>query len=236
MFSFAAAYFTWLAAARLSVWLAAGVPADADTQIKVNSTHPPERGAARVAKIFEWADDTLMRNGDNPVFEQQLCAMDTNKLLGVLPDLLVLVKVVESGSFSAAGRALGCTPSAVSRQMARLEQALGSRLLERTTRSLAADRGRSAGVSAQARPCWNRPRRCWIARARIRPSPAAGCGWPCPGIWPAGDPPADAGILARYPKVDVQLLLDDHARDPISDEVDLVVLATDRPPPGLVAR
>ena len=62
--------------------------------------------------------------------------MDTNKLLGVLPDLLVLVKVVESGSFSAAGRALGCTPSAVSRQMARLEQALGSRLLERTTRSL----------------------------------------------------------------------------------------------------
>ena len=32
----------------------------------------------------------------------------------------------------------------------------------------------------------------------------------------------------------MQLLLDDHAR--ISDEVDLVVLATDRPPPGLVAR
>lgn len=33
-------------------------------------------------------------------------------------------------------RALGNTPSAVSRQMARLEHALGSRLLERTTRSL----------------------------------------------------------------------------------------------------
>ena len=62
--------------------------------------------------------------------------MDTNKLLGVLPDLLVLVRVVESGSFSAAARALGNTPSAVSRQMARLEHALGSRLLERTTRSL----------------------------------------------------------------------------------------------------
>ena len=62
--------------------------------------------------------------------------MDTNKLLGVLPDLLVVVRVGEGGSFAAAARALGSTPSAVSRQMARLEQALGSRLLERTTRSL----------------------------------------------------------------------------------------------------
>ena len=62
--------------------------------------------------------------------------MDTNQLASVLPDLLVLVKVVEQGSFSAAARLLGSTPSAVSRQMARLERTLGSRLLERTTRRL----------------------------------------------------------------------------------------------------
>lgn len=50
--------------------------------------------------------------------------------------MVILVKVVEKGSFSAATRELGTTASAVSRQIARLEQALGLRLLERSTRRL----------------------------------------------------------------------------------------------------
>src|SRR5881394_3696918 len=45
-----------------------------------------------------------------------------------------LVLAVESGSLTAAGRRLGLTPSAVSKQLSRLEAALGARLLERTTR------------------------------------------------------------------------------------------------------
>ena len=119
--------------------------------------------------------------------------------------------------------------------MAQLEQALGSRLLGSAPRAAfqLTEAGQLAFQHSQA--MLERPRRCWIAR-RASGRAQRRCGWPCQGIWPAGDPPADAGILARYPEVDVQLLLDDHARDPISDEVDLVVLATDRPPPGLVAR
>ena len=62
--------------------------------------------------------------------------MRTNELLPLLPDLAVLVDVVEAGSFSAAARLQGSTPSAVSRQMARLEAALGLTLLERSTRRL----------------------------------------------------------------------------------------------------
>ncbi len=47
------------------------------------------------------------------------------------------VRVVESGSFSAVARETQTTQSAVSKQVAALERALGARLLSRTTRSLA---------------------------------------------------------------------------------------------------
>src|SRR5882672_4816797 len=46
-------------------------------------------------------------------------------------------KVAELGSFSAAARALGVSLAAVSRQVAGLEDRLGARLIERTTRRLA---------------------------------------------------------------------------------------------------
>jgi DNA-binding transcriptional LysR family regulator len=48
------------------------------------------------------------------------------------------VQVVETGSLTEAGRRAGLTPSAVSKQISRLEEALGVRLLERTTRSVRA--------------------------------------------------------------------------------------------------
>jgi DNA-binding transcriptional LysR family regulator len=55
------------------------------------------------------------------------------------PDLnhvAVFVKVVETGSFTAAATALGLPKSSVSRSVARLETGLGVRLLQRTTRSV----------------------------------------------------------------------------------------------------
>lgn len=52
--------------------------------------------------------------------------------------MAVFVRVLETGSLSAAARALGATPSAVSKRVSQLEEQLGVRLLERTTRALAA--------------------------------------------------------------------------------------------------
>lgn len=46
----------------------------------------------------------------------------------------LFVRVVEEGSFSAAARHLGVTPSSVSRQVSQLEAELGARLFHRTTR------------------------------------------------------------------------------------------------------
>ncbi|GLK72740.1 LysR family transcriptional regulator [Ancylobacter dichloromethanicus] len=51
-------------------------------------------------------------------------------------ELEVFSTIARTGSFSAAGRALGLTPSAVSRTIDRIEARLGVRLLIRTTRAL----------------------------------------------------------------------------------------------------
>ena len=53
-----------------------------------------------------------------------------------LASLRMFVRVVDAGSFTAAGRQLDRSPSSVSRQVADLESHLGTRLLTRTTRTL----------------------------------------------------------------------------------------------------
>lgn len=54
-----------------------------------------------------------------------------------LDDIAVFVQVVDAGSFTAAARVLRAPKSSVSRRVARLEGRLATRLLHRTTRSLA---------------------------------------------------------------------------------------------------
>ena len=53
-----------------------------------------------------------------------------------LDAMAVLLKVVDRGSFSAAGRELGLPLATVSRNVAELEARLGTKLLQRTTRSI----------------------------------------------------------------------------------------------------
>lgn len=53
-----------------------------------------------------------------------------------LNQLSVFIRVVDEGSFTAAAKSLGMTKSRVSRMVAELEEALGVRLLQRTTRQL----------------------------------------------------------------------------------------------------
>ena len=64
--------------------------------------------------------------------------MDAKMLLGAdrAHSLAMFAAVVEQGSFSAAGRLLGLSPSAVSRTIDRIEARLGVRLLLRSTRAL----------------------------------------------------------------------------------------------------
>src|SRR3989442_652052 len=53
-----------------------------------------------------------------------------------LNQIVVFVRVVQAGSFSAAARRLGMPKSTVSRKVSDLEERIGARLLQRTTRKL----------------------------------------------------------------------------------------------------
>jgi DNA-binding transcriptional LysR family regulator len=62
--------------------------------------------------------------------------MDRTTSLPDLSEIGVFVQVVQAGSFSQAARNLGLPKSTVSRKVAQLEERLGARLLQRTTRKL----------------------------------------------------------------------------------------------------
>lgn len=162
--------------------------------------------------------------------------MSTNKELALMEDMAVFAKVVETGSFSEAARQLGSTPSATSRAVARLEKALGTRLLQRTTRKLRlSESGREAhahclemvqaaqAVLASAGRHDDEPR----GLVRLSVPKAVGRFVVHPHM------PA---FLARYPKVDVQIRLDDRHLDLIDEQIDLAIRITDQPPPGLMGR
>ena len=53
-----------------------------------------------------------------------------------LQAMRVLVRIADSGSFAETARLLNMSPPAVSRSVAALEEAVGARLLTRTTRSV----------------------------------------------------------------------------------------------------
>ncbi|MFC5757912.1 LysR family transcriptional regulator [Rhizobium sp. GCM10022189] len=57
-------------------------------------------------------------------------------LLGESAGLLAFFRTVETGSFTAAARSIGTTPSSASKAVSRLEAVLGAKLFRRTTRTL----------------------------------------------------------------------------------------------------
>lgn len=162
--------------------------------------------------------------------------MNPAELLGLLPDLAVFARVVDAGSFSAAAQQLGSTPSTVSRQIKRLEERLGVRLLERSTRRLrVTDSG--AQVHRHCRDMMDAASGAADAagesasRARGRVSLSAPTAFAKAVLHPLVH-----GFLDMHPDVDLQLVFTDRDVDPVADDVDLVIRLTDDPPAGLAGR
>lgn len=162
--------------------------------------------------------------------------MSINQPLDNLSDMAVFARVSEVGSFSGAARQLGLTPSAVSRQVARLEDVLRVRLLERTTRKLRLTEAGSAAlprcqamVAAAREVMALSDTQSATPRGLVRISiPEAFAQQVVHPLMPA--------FLARYPEVDVQLIITDRTVDLFEEAVDLAIRITDAPPPGLAGR
>lgn len=150
--------------------------------------------------------------------------------------LAVFAKVVEHESFTRAAEALGLSKSAVSKQVARLEDRLGARLLNRTTRKLA--------PTEVGRAFYERCRRI-VAEAEeaeravthLSASPRGTLRVSAPmsfGILHLG--PVLPAFMRRYPEVEVDLVLNDRQVDLIDEGFDLAVRVADLADSSLIAK
>ncbi|SDG55440.1 DNA-binding transcriptional regulator, LysR family [Pseudomonas abietaniphila] len=156
-----------------------------------------------------------------------------------MPDfegLAMFAKVAEERSFAAAARVMGVSVATVSRGVSRLEDRLGARLLNRTSRQLAlTEFGRSIAESASqlyrdaeetegvARDLSSQPK----GLVRLAIPMTFGLKWVAP-ILPE--------FLEAYPEVSIDLHLADASVDLIGDGFDAAIRIAVLPDSSLVAR
>lgn len=146
-----------------------------------------------------------------------------------LDDMAIFAAVVQAGSFTAAARTLDQPLSSVSRRVQQLETDLGTKLLERTTRSL---RMTEAGevfflhcqqLVAQAQEAER-------ALQRLEQEPSGHLRMALP--FSVDDSWATAvlsGFLAKYPKISVEAILCPDGVDPDDETMDVVFAYGPRP-------
>jgi DNA-binding transcriptional LysR family regulator len=153
-------------------------------------------------------------------------------------DLVYFVSVVEHHGFSAAARATGVEKTRLSRRVAALEQRLGARLLQRSTRSVALTEA-GQRFYAHCLAAVEGARVAYESIADLRREPAGTVRMSCAQMMAQSYlAPILPGFLAQYPKVDLILDATDREVNLIEERVDLVLRARREieDMPGLVAR
>jgi DNA-binding transcriptional LysR family regulator len=137
-----------------------------------------------------------------------------------LGDMRSFAQVVRHGGFSAAERATGEPKAKLSRRVARLESALGSRLLERSTRSLrVTEVGREVFKQCEAIAASLDETRAIAGRARSTVSGSLRVSCP-PGLARHLGPDLLPSFLDRYPDVSLEMHLGSARVDLIRDRFD----------------
>jgi DNA-binding transcriptional LysR family regulator len=150
-------------------------------------------------------------------------------------EMTVFATVAQEGSLSAAARALGLTPSAVSRIIARTEQRLGTRLLLRTTRAITFTIEGEAYLRAARRILADMAEveeaiaDQGVPKGRLRVSAALGHGRQT-------IVPLVAAFSARYPNIVIDLNLGDEVVDILAGQADVAVRFGHLPDSPLTAR
>lgn len=150
-------------------------------------------------------------------------------------EMTVFERVVERGSFAAAAQDVGLSPSAVSKLISRLEQRLGVRLINRTTRQLA--------LTAEGTTYLKRSREILAAIeaaeseiASARTSPRGHLRVHAPPVM-IGDHfgPALSEFLARYPRITIDFLVTSRPVDLVAENIDVAMRTGKLPDSSLVA-
>lgn len=153
-----------------------------------------------------------------------------------LDEMEALVEVVDAGSFTAAAKRLRLTPSGVSKLIGRLEDRLGTRLLQRTTRRV--------GLTAEGRAYVEQVRGILAEIDAVESSVGGAAAEPrgllrvnvAHGFGMSQIVPAMPDFLARYPKVDVKLTFTDHVVDLVAEGDDLGIRLNEPRDESLIAR
>lgn len=153
-----------------------------------------------------------------------------------LNELALFVEVVRWGSFAEAARRRGMPSNTLSRRVAQLEQALGARLLQRSTRKLTlTDAGRklhqrcAASIEALQDATHTTQDEGGQPVGRVRMAVMADFfdWWPMDWV---------GAFLAAHPGVQIEFVLSDGRSDLIAEGVDLALRAGELPDSSLVAR
>jgi len=152
-------------------------------------------------------------------------------------EMLIFVRCVEQGSFSAAARDMDLTPSAISKQIRRLEDRLGARLFNRTTRRIS--------LTEIGRDFYDRCSRIMLdieaaeesvssqqglVRGTLRVSATA--------AFARGEVlPRMPLFLERYPELTVEMELTDRSVDLVEEGVDCAIMLQEQvDDPSLISR
>lgn len=153
--------------------------------------------------------------------------------LHVLSNVVAFTKVVEAKSFTAAARQLGLSKATVSKQVSTLEERIGVRLLNRTTRTLSLT---SAGISF-FRHCRHIVAELDAAEIEVMRLGREPYGdlrvMACTAIGRLHVVPVIGEFLTRYQNIEIDLTLSDQEIDFSDGGFDVAILATYRVPGNL---
>ena len=153
-----------------------------------------------------------------------------------LDAMQAFVAVADLQGFAPAARKLGLSPSAVTRLIAALEERLGARLLQRTTRQVAlTDIGARYLERVRRILCDVEEAEAAAEGERSRPSGRLVVSAPV-GFGRLHVSPVMSAYLKRYPEVSAELLLSDQIINLVEDGVDLAVRIGHLADSTLVAR
>ena len=151
-----------------------------------------------------------------------------------LDELQVFLAIFEAGSMAAAAQKLHRSPSAVTRLLAALEERVGARLFERSTRRLTAT-SEGQHLAEQARRLL--ADYDTAIRAHQEATPRGLLRVTAPTVFGRRHmSPVVTKFLMRYPEIQVELILNDRNMDLIDNGIDLALRIGLLDSSGLVAR